>query len=98
MRAAAPYPRVPGDSEDGKMRRSGTLMGMSNTLAVWRFGWSEESERGYESDVYITETKEGYGFLWVLATRKTGKIQEEWRGYALGLPLQYRSVLDWEPA
>src|SRR5574337_987617 len=37
----------------------------------------------------------GYGFLWVRATRRTGKVKESWRGYAMELPPSFRKVIEW---
>jgi hypothetical protein len=93
MRATTPHVTVPGDSEDRIMARSGQCLGMSKDRAVWRFGFSPRSERAFQTGTFI----EGYGFLWVLATRKLGVVKDTFRGYAVELPESYRKVLRWEP-
>lgn len=104
MQATTPYVEVPGDNKEGYdhhdvhvreriMGRAGSCVAMSHTLAVWRFGFSRNSESAMAYGVY-TEID---GFLWVLATRRTGKIKEQWTGYAINLPPKYRKVIEWEP-
>jgi len=72
---------------------------MSDRLAVWRFGFLRGSDAADAFGVEIDEASdpEGYGFLWVLATRRTGKVEESWRGYAMELSPAVRRVIDWEP-
>lgn len=104
MRAAKPYVDVPGDNPQEPpdkiwlqpriMARGGDLVGMNREFAVWRFGFRPGSEA---STAYGISLPEGYpGFLWVLATRKTGKIKESWIGYAIDLPAKFRNIIDFE--
>jgi hypothetical protein len=91
------------------MGRSGSLMGISGRyfgtfgkyggiqrvepdLAVWRFGFHSGSE---QAKAYGVSMPDGQGFMWVLATAKTGKVKEIWYGYALDLPDNFRRVIDW---
>ena len=97
MQATTPHTLVPGDNELQIMARSGTCVGLSNRLAVWRFGYVQKSLEASDHMVSIEENNMGHGFLWILATRKTGKIKDRFRGYAVELPTKYRQVLDWEP-
>jgi hypothetical protein len=102
MKAVMPYVEVPGDNEEiinnwlrpRIMGRGGTCMGMTNNLAVWRFGAMPGSEFATAYGVSLPE--HNGGFLWVLATRKTGKIRETFNGYAIELPTKFRNVIDFE--
>ena len=105
MKAVNPWPDVPGDNKadiplgrgavirENIMARSGTLVGMNRTHALWRFGFTRGSEA---ADAFRTHI-ESDGFLWVLATRKTGKIKETTTGFALELPDNFSEVMEWEP-
>lgn len=102
MRALPPHIEVPGDNAEllwlanGKtvrpniMRRSGECVGMTAELAVWRFGFSPESEYASAFGVHFT----GQGFLWVLATRRTATIRETFEGYAVDLPPRIGRVIE----
>lgn len=92
------------------MARSGNVVGMSVDHVVWRFGFCSGSEAANAFGVEITEvtpadtegeseppTPNQYGFLWVLATRRTAKVKATFRGYALELPDEFRKVIEWEP-
>lgn len=107
MRAIKPSVDVPGDNtltnhnrpwlRERIMDRCGELMGMNRDLAVWRFGFSPESEAAQAYGVCIPKMgKEWPGFLWVLATRRTGKVKEKWLGYAIELPSNFRAVIDFD--
>jgi hypothetical protein len=99
MKAVNPYVEVPGDNSERIMARSGDCVGMNPTLAVWRFGFMITSEAGIAYNVAIKSTgSEEYGFLWILATRKTGKVRDSFRGFAIELPDKFRQVIDWEPS
>ena len=93
---------IPGDSEDQIMLRMGSCVGISNDRAVWRFGFAPNSPAatafGVELSDWIPEPGQGNGgFVWVLCTRKTAKVKEVFRGYALNLPENFRNVIEWEP-
>lgn len=97
MQATPPYIDVPGDpTTDSEwlrsriMARSGALIGFGAERCVWRFGFLPGSEAANAYGVAL----EGHGFLWVLATRKTGKVVDTFRGWALELPDTYRKVID----
>lgn len=105
MRATMPHVEVPGDNAETInnygweirphiMARSGTLMGLNQYAALWRFGFKKGSEAANAYGVSITETDEDKGFLWVIATRSQGKIKEMFRGYAIELPDVYRRVME----
>ena len=53
-------------------------------------------DNGRQSDSLDDPCACADGFLWILATRKTGKIVSTFRGYALDLPAAYRAVIDAE--
>lgn len=98
MQATTPHVDVPGDNADALngirpriMGRSGECVGMTNELAVWRFGFLPDSESADAFGVRIDSPREG--FLWVLATRRTGKVRETYRGYAIELPAGFRRVI-----
>jgi hypothetical protein len=90
---------VPGDNEntiDGWVRpkimgRSGDCVGMTEQLAVWRFGAVPGSEF---AKAYGVHSPKDMGFLWVLATRKTGRVREMFRGYAFEIPQKFRDVIE----
>lgn len=92
MRACTPYPEIIGDNDERVMARSGSLVGFNLTHAVWRYGFLPESE-----SAKVHGVNSGSGFVWVLATRKTGKIKEAYHGFALELPRNFREVIEWEP-
>lgn len=106
MKAVKPYVEVPGDNPVDKgyvrariMARCGDLAGMTDSLAVWRFGFSPDSEAARAYGVKIptvgkSSKKTWPGFMWVLATRKTGKVKEIFFGYAIELPDHFRKVID----
>jgi hypothetical protein len=103
MRLCRPWIEVPGDSGEGHewlrpniMNRGGDCVGISDTMAVWRFGFGPSSEAAIAYGVHTSDFLEN-GFVWVLATRKTGKVKEVFRGLALNLPDHFRKVIDWEP-
>lgn len=100
MQATTPFVEVPGDNASTIMARSGTCLGMNPTLAVWRFGFAPGSEASRMHNVWLHNEDDGpgwQGFMWVLATRKTGKVKDTFRGYAVHLPRKYRNVINWEP-
>jgi len=97
---------VPGDSEDQIMLRSGDCVGISDKLAVWRFGFAPGSDSAKAHGVEVSDWSRcsdtndpngSGGFVWVLCTRKTAKVKEVFRGYALNLPENFRNVIEWEP-
>jgi len=101
MQATIPYVQVPGDNESRIMARDGNCVGMSDKLAVWRFGYCfNRIGEGFE---YISHAEahgvsiEGNAFMWVLATRKTGKIKATHFGFAFELPRDFRKVIEWLP-
>ena len=109
MQATIPHVEVPGDNESRIMARDGHCIGMSDKLAVWRFGYVfNRVQEGFEyrghaeaHNVSIEDSAafgvEYYGFLWVLATRRTGKIRDTCRGWAIDLPKQFLKVIEWQP-
>jgi len=94
MQAVMPYVEVSNDDpEVTLMARDGSCVGMSDKLAVWRFGYLPDSPKAIQSGCYII----GHGYFWVLATRKTGMVKEAFSGYALELPANFRKVIEWQP-
>lgn len=70
-------------------------MGMNPTLAVWRFGFTPKSDAARAYGTYIDD---GMLFVWILATRKMGKVRQIARGAAIELPQNFRKVMEWEPS
>lgn len=92
MQATLPHLDViVGDSPDSIMSRSADLVGMTDKHAIWRFGFLPHSEA---ATAYGCAISDGEGFVWVLATRRTGKVLDTCRGYALDLPARFRRVID----
>jgi hypothetical protein len=96
MRAVNPHLDIPGDDATNIMCRSGALVGMSKTLAVWRFGFLPKSPAAAAYKIHLPY--DGRGFLWAITTRKTGKVIDQFRGSAIELPYSFRTIIDWEPA
>lgn len=104
MRATPPHINVPGDNDtmltlpSGRklgehiMGRSGDLVGMTTREAVWRFGFGPNSESAGAFGVSLPEDFKG--FLWVLATRKTGKIKDTCDGMWVELPSNFKRVIE----
>lgn len=101
MQAVRPHVDVPGDNagylNQGHthpliMARSGDLVGFDADLAVWRFGFTNGSEAARAYGVSLPNTV--VGFVWVLATRKTGKVREHFIGYSTQLPAPWRNVIE----
>jgi hypothetical protein len=77
------------------MARCGECVGMNDKLAVWRFGFSPGSEAARAYGLFIDKGEEvSPGFMWVLATRKTGVVKDTFFGYAIELPAKFRKVID----
>ena len=100
MRATPPFPEVPGDNEHANdiwgtreriMARSGDIVGFTAREVVWRFGFLPGSEA---ANAYGVAINDGEGFVWVLATRKTGKVRATFRGFAVELPPEFRKVIE----
>jgi hypothetical protein len=85
---------MPGPS--GIMHRTGELLGVSKDLAVWRFGFVEGSEAANAYGCHIPADPEtgAIGFLWVLATRRSGKVKETIRDWAVNLPDNFHQVIN----
>jgi len=80
---------LPGDSQDRIMDCSGQLVGFNKQLGIWRFGFWSNSDA---AKAYGVSTN---GFLWVLATLKTGKRKAIVKGgYASHLPKPFKTVLE----
>lgn len=97
-----PYPRDHGyvEGADFKqpeirpniMGRSGEFLGGNDMYGVWRYGFSDGSEAGLAYGVSLPTDHPG--FLWVLATRRTGHISATFEGFAVELPKRFRQVID----
>ena len=94
MQATIPHIKVLGDNHENVMARDGHCLGMSDKLAVWRFGYLHGS---FHAVMLACNVPIGEGFTWVLATRKTGKVVETWNGYGIDLPHRFRQVIEWLP-
>lgn len=75
-------------STSGIMHRSGELVGLSPNMAVWRFGFVAGSD---SAEAFGCSTD---SFIWVLATRRAGRIKEVVTGWALNLPASFQNVID----
>jgi len=101
MQATIPSVEIPGDNESRVMARDGRCIGMSDRQAVWRFGYIYKSQHALAHGVTIQENltieDAEVGYLWVLATRRTGKVRSSFRGYAIDLPHRFKQVINWLP-
>src|SRR5215831_4451510 len=99
MRAVTPYVEVPGDNDKRIMAHGGACMGMTEKLAVWRFGFLPDSPASRAYGVSVRSNLPPHflanRFMWVLATRKSGKVKDEFFGFAIELPDTFRKVIDW---
>jgi hypothetical protein len=87
MQFYMPHVKVPNDTKDKIMARSGELVGFSKTRAVWRFGFMDGSE---DARVYGSHVPEGY--RWAL-TNVVGKPLEWFDGYAYELPKRFQKII-----
>lgn len=94
MRFNQPYPDVPGDNNEHLMSRDGSLVGFDRYHAVWRFGYMPGSVHAEAHGISIEQDSMQHGFLWVLTTVRTSRIVDTYRGFALNLPENFRTVID----
>ena len=103
MRAVRPIyaVTVPGDNEDRLMAKMGEIVGYDDNLVVWRFGFAPNSPlaeaTGLEVRDWDSDDEYEGGFVWAIATRKTGSVREVFRGFAIELPNSFQRVIDYEP-
>ncbi len=83
-----PFVEIPGDTEDRIMARSGELVGLTRTRAVWRFGFLPNSDMAHTFGVSVEQ------FVWVLGDPRTAKVVATWSGYGCDLPTIFRRVID----
>jgi hypothetical protein len=93
MQFIMPYVHIQGDRIDGSdqefgiMSRSGELVGVIRSRAVWRFGFMPGSPNAKAFDV-STPT-----FYWYL-TDRNGKVLATFEGFACELPARFKEVID----
>lgn len=68
------------------MSRSGELVGLSKTRAVWRYGFLPESDAALAYGVSVPV------FVWIIA-KYNGDVLNEYHGYAFELPKRYKDIL-----
>ena len=87
MRILKPDVKMKGDREDRIMSRSGNVVGITKSRAVWRFGFLPDSDLAKAFEVHTEE------FLWILADMN-GKVLSEHHGFGINLPEIFRNVID----
>lgn len=75
------------DREDRIMARSGNLVGVTKSRAVWRFGFLPDSDLAKAFGVHINE------FFWILA-EKDGKVLASHTGFGKDLPERFHEVIE----
>lgn len=78
---------IEGDSSNRIMSRSGELIGLSKTRAVWRYGFLPDSDA---HKAYGVSTPE---FYWAIA-KHNGDVLETFTGYAFQLPDRFKAILN----
>ena len=87
MKPMKPSVKIPGDSQDEIMARSGELVGFSKSRFVWRFGFMPDSDSCKAYGVYTLL------FHWVIAL-KNGRVLNYFSGFACDLPKRYQKIID----
>ena len=87
MRIKMPSIKVKGDRSDRIMGRSGSIVGLTKSRVVWRFGFLPDSDN---AKAFCVQVKE---FHWVLAD-KAGNVLAEHHGLGRELPSRYWEVID----
>ena len=87
MRISMPSIRIKEDRGDRIMARSGYIIGVTKSRAVWRFGFLPYSDSAKAFGVHTEE------FLWILADMN-GKVLSEHHGFGINLPERFRNVID----
>jgi hypothetical protein len=67
------------------MHRTGEVIAITSSRAVWRFGFHAQSDEAAAHGVHTSE------FTWVL-TNKSGKILDTYTGMACYLPDRFRKI------
>lgn len=78
---------VQGDRNDRIMSRSGDLVGLSKTRAVWRYGFLPESDAARAYGVSVS------AFYWVIA-KYNGDVLATFEGFAIELPARFKEVIE----
>ena len=87
MRIRMPNVKIKGDRSDRIMGRSGTIVGLTKSRVVWKFGFLSDSDSAKAFGVQVKE------FHWVL-TDKAGNVLTEHHGFGRELPSRYWEVID----
>ena len=82
-----PSVTIPGDRKDSIIARSGNLLGLSRTYAIWNFGFLEHSDAARAYGVYNDH------FLFV-KSKHNGKIVKRYEGFAYSMPVDFKRVLE----
>ena len=87
MRIKMPSVKIKGDRHDRVMARSGSVVGITKSRLVWRFGFLPESINAKAFGVQVKE------FHWVL-TDKAGNTLAEHHGFGRELPKRFEEVIE----
>ena len=87
MRFIRPDIRIKEDREDRIMARSGNIVGVTKSRAVWRFGFLPDSDSAQAFGVSVDE------FFWILAD-KDGKALASHTGFGRELPKRFHEVIE----
>ena len=87
MRFTIPSVEIGEDREDRIMARSGNLVGVTKSRAVWRFGFLPDSDSAQAFGVSVDE------FFWILAD-KDGKALASHTGFGRELPKRFHEVIE----
>ena len=87
MRFIRPDIRIKEDREDRIMARSGNIVGVTKSRAVWKFGFLPDSDSAEAFEVSVDE------FLWILAD-KDGKALASHTGFGRELPKRFNEVIE----
>jgi len=87
MRISMPSIRIKEDRGDRIMARSGYIIGVTKSRAVWRFGFLPDSDSAKAFGVHVNE------FFWILAD-KDGKALASHTGFGRELPKRFHEVIE----
>ena len=87
MRISMPSIKIKGDRNDRIMARSGSVVGITKSRVVWRFGFLSDSDSAKAYGVQVDE------FHWVLAD-KAGNVLAEHYGFGTNLPDRFKEIIE----
>lgn len=81
-----PAPKIDGDNKRQIMARTGILIGISKSRALWRFGFLAFSEESIVHNVSVEE------FHWYIST-PLGKLLAHFKGMACDSPKRFQVLI-----